>query len=130
MRRGLVPVVLAAWLAAGAAAALEVQTFPGGRVVSGGVGTEERAELERLRPEFNLRILTARRGSGEFLAGARVGISRGTETVLETTMAGPLMLVALPPGTYRVVVTVDGQPAERTVTLGAGDRRELYLYWE
>src|SRR5690606_27536609 len=101
MRAGLIGLTIGAWLigglAAAAAASLEVQTFPSGRYVTGGVGVQERTEMEKLRPEFNLRILTARKKSGEFLADARVSISRGSETVLQALMTGPLMLVQLPP---------------------------------
>src|SRR5690606_17158499 len=104
--------------------------FPSGRYVTGGVGVQERTEMEKLRPEFNLRILTARKKSGEFLADARVSISRGSETVLQALMTGPLMLVQLPPGNYRVVVSAEGKEMERTVSLGKGERRELYLYWD
>lgn len=134
MRAGLIGLTIGAWLigglAAAAAASLEVQTFPSGRYVTGGVGVQERTEMEKLRPEFNLRILTARKKSGEFLADARVSISRGSETVLQALMTGPLMLVQLPPGSYRVVVSAEGKEMERTVSLGKGERRELYLYWD
>lgn len=133
MRAGLMGLALGTWLLGSVAAAavpLEVQTFPGGRFVTGGVGTEERAQMEQLRPQFNLRILTARRMTGEFLAGAQVSVIRGGATILQAVMTGPLMLVQLPPGSYRVVVAVDGKAIERTVSIGPGERRELYLYWD
>ncbi|WP_162915178.1 hypothetical protein [Desertibaculum subflavum] len=125
---------LAAALACMAAAALalplEIQTFPSGRYVSGGVGSDEQAQMERLRDEFNLRILTARRKSGEFLADARVTIMQRGRTVLETVMTGPLMLVELPPGSYAVRVEVEGKPIDQTVVIEPRDGRELYLYWD
>jgi hypothetical protein len=124
---------LGTWLLGSLAAAampLEVQTFPSGRFVTGGVGTEERAQMEQLRPQFNLRILTARKRSGEFLADARVRVIRGAETLFQAVMTGPLMLVQLPAGSYRVVVAVEGKEIERSVNIRPGERRELYLYWD
>jgi hypothetical protein len=124
---------LGLWLLGGpvvVAMPLEVQTFPSGRFVTGGVGADEQAQMEQLRPQFNLRILTARKKSGEFLADARVSVSRGSETVFQALMTGPLMLVQLPAGSYRVVVAAEGKEFERSVSIGPGGRRELYLYWD
>lgn len=129
----MIPLALAAGLLASwtaTAMPLEVQSFPSGRYVTGGVGADEQAQMEQLRSQFNLRILTARRKSGDFLADARVSISRGSETVLQALMTGPLMLIQLPPGSYRVTVAAEGKEVERPVTIGRGERRELYLYWD
>ena len=45
-------------------------------------------------------------------------------------MTGPLMLVQLPAGTYQIVVTAEGKEFEHSVSIGHGERRELYLYWD
>jgi len=115
---------------AASAMPLEIQSFPGGRYVTGGVGGDEQAEMERLRKQFNLRILTARKRSGEFLADAKVTIMQGGRLVLEAQMTGPLMLVALPPGAYAVRVEAEGRPIDQTVVIAPRDGRELYLYWD
>ncbi len=86
--------------------------------------------MEKLRREFSLRILTARKKSGEYIADAKVTIMKGGQLVLETVMTGPLMLVELPAGTYAVRVEVEGKPIDQTVTLAQRDHRELYLYWD
>ncbi len=130
--RALFAGILAALLSAGAALAmpLEVQPFPGGRYVTGGTGGDEQEQMEKLRREFSLRILTARKKSGEYIADAKVTIMKGGQLVLETVMTGPLMLVELPAGTYAVRVEVEGKPIDQTVTLAQRDHRELYLYWD
>ena len=126
------PAAAAVFCIASAAAAmpLETQSFAGGRYVTGGVGADEQAQIEALRKQFNLRILTARRKSGEFLADAKVTIMQGGRLVLEAVMTGPLMLVELPPGAYAVRVEAEGKPIDQTVTIVPRDGRELYLYWE
>jgi hypothetical protein len=109
---------------------LEIQAFPGGRYVTGGVGADEQEQMESLRKQFNLRILTARRKSGEFIADAKVTIMQRGRTVLDAVMTGPLMLVELPPGAYAVRVEVEGKPIDQTVVIEPRDGRELYLYWD
>lgn len=122
--------MIAAVFAAASAGPLEIRTFPTGRYVSGGVGADEQAEMERLRSQFNLRILTAQRRTGLFVADAEVRIIRGSEIVLETKMDGPLLLVQLPAGHYRVHVTYEGKSLERDAHILTGEGRELYLYWD
>lgn len=112
------------------ATALERGEFPGGRYVSGGVGSDEQEEMQRLRPTFNLRILTAQKKTGEFLSDARVVISRDASAVADFVMSGPLALVQLPAGSYSVRVTLDGKTLHREVSIGRSDRRELYLYFD
>jgi hypothetical protein len=127
------PLVAAAMLwgaTASSAMPLQIQAFQGGRYVTGGVGGDEQAEMESLRKQFNLRILTARRKSGEFLADARVTIMQRGRLVLDADMNGPLMLVELPPGAYAVRVEAEGKPIDQTVVIVPRDGRELYLYWD
>jgi hypothetical protein len=132
MRRWTGPLAAGVLLCAAAAWAmpLEIQTFPGGRYVTGGVGADEQAQMEGLRKQFNLRILTARRKSGEFIADAKVTIMQRGRTVLDAVMTGPLMLVELAPGAYAVRVEVEGKPIDQTVVIEPRDGRELYLYWD
>lgn len=132
MRRWLWPLAAGALFCAAVAWAmpLEIQAFPGGRYVTGGVGADEQEQMESLRKQFNLRILTARRKSGEFIADAKVTIMQRGRTVLDAVMTGPLMLVELPPGAYAVRVEVEGKPIDQTVVIEPRDGRELYLYWD
>lgn len=133
MRESIWPLVAVAMLlgaTASSAMPLEIQRFPDGRFVTGGVGGDEQAELEALRKQFNLRILTARRKSGEFLADAKVTIMQRGRLVLAADMNGPLMLIELPPGAYAVRVEAEGRPIDQTVVIMPRDGRELYLYWD
>ncbi|MEI2781121.1 MAG: carboxypeptidase regulatory-like domain-containing protein [Candidatus Competibacter sp.] len=73
------------------------------RYVSGGVGEGERAELDALSNQFNLRLLFAMQGSGEYLSAVRVTIldARGG-TVLTAESKGPWFFAQLAPGEYTV----------------------------
>jgi hypothetical protein len=111
---------------AGGAAALETRDFPGGRYVTGGVGGDEQAQLRQMRGEYNLRILAAQPG-GDYQANGQVAIYRGEDKLVDATMAGPMMLVQLPPGSYRLRLAAGGKSTEQQVTLGRGEQREVQL---
>jgi hypothetical protein len=120
----------AAFAAAGAVFALEVRGGEDARWVGGGIGESERVDMLMLLPGFNLRVLTVAEKSGAYLAGAEVVVRDATgRVVLETELAGPLLLARLAPGKYEVQATYGGKAQTRTVTIPASGRRELFLYW-
>jgi hypothetical protein len=97
--------------------------------VSGGVGADAREELAAQEKDYNLKIVVAAT-SGDFLADVQVVIeSARNERVLETTMEGPILLALLPPGTYTVKATSDGQPQTKSVTVAAQGLRQLDFRW-
>jgi UDP-N-acetylglucosamine:LPS N-acetylglucosamine transferase len=54
--------------------------------------------------------------TAEYLADVHVKVARvGGETVFETVSAGPLMLVKLPPGTYKVSAQYKDRVQSRTI---------------
>ncbi|MGB5062557.1 MAG: carboxypeptidase-like regulatory domain-containing protein [Candidatus Competibacter sp.] len=108
---------------------IQVQDYRGIRYASGGVGEGERAELNALSGQFNLRLLFAMQGSGDYLADIRVVIvgQRG-ETVLSAVSNGPWFYAQLPPGAYTVEVSTSDQAQRQPVTIGAGQSR-LNFYW-
>jgi len=108
---------------------IQVQDYRGVRYTSGGVGESERAELNALSGQFNLRLLFAMQGSGDYLADTKVIIAdkRG-ETVLSATSNGPWFYAQLPPGTYTVEVSTPDQTQRQPVTIGTRQSR-LNFYW-
>ena len=58
----------AGWLPPGGS--IQVRTQQGIRFASGGIGLSGRDELRTLSPQFNLRLMFAMQGSGNYLAGA------------------------------------------------------------
>lgn len=131
-RTTLVGVGLAAL--AFSAAAAERGNIGGITFASGGIGLSERVDLHAERSRYNLWVATVAKGSGAYLAGAhlRISSSDGGRSVLERSMAGPWFFAMLPPGQYRVSVSIEGAdvPAQ-TMTTGVrirpGDRRQVVM---
>ena len=115
------------WLPPGGS--MQVQTHQGIRFASGGIGLSGRDELQALSPQFNLRLMFAMQGSGNYLASAQVRIlnSRGA-VVLDATSEGPYFLAQLPPGSYTVEVSALGQTQQQTAQIGQQQSR-LNFFW-
>ncbi len=108
---------------------IQVEDYRGIRYASGGVGEGERAELNALSGQFNLRLLFAMQGSGDYLADIRVVIvdQRG-ETVLSAASNGPWFYAQLPPGAYTVEASTPDQTQRQPVTIDAR-QSHLNFYW-
>lgn len=97
--------------------------------VSGGVGTAERDELREKERDYNLKVVTART-SGDYLSGVQVVIDSATnERMLETTMAGPILLATLPPGSYTIKATAGGQTVSQAVAIEPRGLRQVDFRW-
>ena len=108
---------------------LQVQDERGIRYVSGGVGEGERAELNALSDQFNLRLLFAIQNGGDYLADIQVSIvNQGGETVLNATSNGPWFYAKLPLGTYTVKASTSEQSQQQKVTINAR-QSHLNFYW-
>jgi hypothetical protein len=104
------------------------------RYVSGGVGEDERAELDALSNQYNLRLLFAMQGSGEYLAAVRVNIlDAHGGTVLTAQSRGPWFFAQLPSGDYVVDVSTPGQglqqPQRQEVHIGDSGQSRLDFRW-
>jgi len=111
----------------------QVRNDQGIRYVSGGVGEGERAELDAQSNQFNLRLLFAMQGSGEYLSAVRVNIldARG-ETVLTAESKGPWFFAQLAPGDYTVEASVPGQaqqPQRQTAHIQGSGQSRLDFRW-
>jgi hypothetical protein len=84
----------------------------------GGVGADERRAMKALEPQSNVRLLfvTARRGG--YLAGADVRIDDGKATRFSASADGPICLLRLRPGKYRITAEIGD--ARRTAQLSVG----------
>lgn len=104
------------------------------RYLSGGVGDSERTELDAMSHQYNLRLLFAMQGSGEYLSAVRVNIldARGG-TVLTAESQGPWFFAQLPPGNYVVDVSTPGQglqqPQRQEVHIGDSGQSRLDFRW-
>lgn len=99
--------------------------------VTGGVGMEERSQMLATKPDYNVRMTFATRGSGEYRSDVQVEISDSKGRVnVNARDAGPLMFVNLDPGRYRVTATAaNGQVQRRELQVQPGRTKDLVFYW-
>lgn len=100
----------------------------GVRYVAGGIGIEERAWLAAHATKFNTRLTFAVVPGGAFIADVQVRIrnAQGRDMV-DTTAQGPQLMAELPPGTYQLTATHDGQSVHRAFTLASHGHVALNL---
>lgn len=101
----------------------------GAPYVSGGIGLDERAVLRSTSGKYNLQLLFAVRGGGEYLASTQVTIqdSKGNK-VIDTASEGPWFFARLPAGRYKVSVGQDTKTQTRTANVTRGGRTRLDFY--
>jgi len=115
---------------AGPGWALTPQTANGIAYLSGGIGMDERAEMQKVRNDYSL-LVTISAKTGEYLGRARVTIVGANDAiVLETTMDGPMLLVNLRPGKYALRVNSGAVTKMVTTTIGANGHSEAALVWD
>ena len=113
----------AAWTQEGSEGRSAPQASEAVKYLSGGAGDEERSQLMAQWPQFPLLIVFSA-GGGDYAVpdSVRITNARGTP-VLEVGQAGPMLMVNLPPGDYRVQARVGGSAQERSLHLGSQPQR-------
>lgn len=113
-----------------AQSALEPRTTPTGiNWISGGIGFDEAHALRKIEGEYNLRLLFALQGTGEYLADVVVIVQdQQGQPVLEATAQGPRLLAQVPPGSYTVTATSGGSSVTRRVSV-ARDRAAIEAFY-
>lgn len=118
-------------LAGPAAPMSEGNTAHGEPYLTGGIGADELEDLERQRHRFSLRVLTAAKGSGAYLADALISITDSAgRTVLDTAADGPWLYVKLKPGDYKVKAAYGSQIRQQSTKIRANDRHEIFFYFD
>ena len=120
--------------AAGAESAAPAQANQGGvPYVSGGIGSDESAALKAQFPKYAMALTFTKVQGGKnvFLASVPVKIvdSSGV-TVLDVTTDGPYLLVDVPPGTYEVIASNDGNEQRAKLQVTAGRNSERAFAWK
>ncbi|TJZ69009.1 carboxypeptidase regulatory-like domain-containing protein [Chitiniphilus eburneus] len=97
--------------------------------VTGGVGDEELASLNAVKPQYNVRLLLTQK-DGAYIAGVPVTIvDRKGATVLEAESKGPHLFVQLPDGSYRISATYEGKTLARSVSVKGNAARNVHFAW-
>lgn len=118
------------WLfAAPASSAAEQQAAaPAIAYESSGIGDDD--PLAAMAGDYNLQLVFATQGSGEYLADVKVLIADAKgKTLLEAESPGPMFFVRLPPGSFRISADFHGVALRKSVTIGDRRRQSLYFHW-
>jgi len=111
------------------AQSIEVQNYGGVSYISGGIGLDEREELEMIGRSYNLKLIFSVQ-QGNFLSDVQVVITgSGGNTALQAVSNGPWFYAQLPPGTYTVSATTLGKTFRKTARVGSGGRTQLSFVW-
>ena len=98
--------------------------------VTGGVGTDERNELDATRANYNLRLQFSVQGTGNYLSDVKIRITDLKGNVfLETVSDGPKLFAKLPTGRYIVTVDLNGETYHKTVSVGGKKNASLSFTW-
>ncbi len=114
----------------GTSAGVSVQTMKadGIKYMTGGVGIDERQEMEAMAKEFNVKAIFAVT-SGSYLADVMVTIVKASgEKVLDTTSNGPWLFAKLPPGKYSIKAVYKGTAKTQTIDAGQGLKSVVFLW--
>ena len=97
--------------------------------VTGGIGDEERAALKAAQKYFNLQIMSSR-NKGEFAGDVRIVVRDKDGMQKIDVPAGPLFYAKLPPGTYTVEGSNEGQVKSQKVTIAGNKPVMVHLNWK
>lgn len=97
--------------------------------ISGGIGSDD--PIEFVKEDYNLHLVFAAKGSGEYLADVNITIQNASgNRILETLSPGPLFYVTLPPGNYQIKAEFLGKQLSRSVSIEKARSRTLHFYWD
>ncbi|HUK06721.1 MAG TPA: carboxypeptidase-like regulatory domain-containing protein [Stellaceae bacterium] len=99
--------------------------------ISGGIGGDEQEAMRAAARNYNLHLLFAEQGSGEYLSDIKVTITNPQgAVVLSTVSSGPYFMARLPAGHYRISADAgDGRPQMRVVTVPEHGALAASFYW-
>ncbi|WP_434628060.1 carboxypeptidase regulatory-like domain-containing protein [Pseudomonas sp. Z6-14] len=97
--------------------------------LSGGIGEDEARAIEQAQG-YNLNMTFAIGPEGKYVPDVEVTVQSSTgQTLLTLSDAGPLVYVQLPPGSYSVIATRNGEERRDTAKVGSGAARKLVFHW-
>ena len=128
--RLLISALSASWLLAATPSLAAEQQIGAPAIPHESTGIGDDDPLAAIVGDFNLQLVFATQGSGEYLADVKVLIadSKGN-TLLDEKSPGPIFLVRLPVGTYRINADFNGVPLRKSVTIGNRRLQNLYFHW-
>jgi hypothetical protein len=109
----------------------EQNEYQGIPYVSGGVGIDAREKFDAIGKNYSLKLVFAGK-NGKYVADIKVEISDSTgKKILNAVSEGPWFFSKLPPGKYKVTVTMMGKEKQKRVNIGKVQKQTtLYFYWD
>jgi hypothetical protein len=105
-----------------------VQTQNGITYVTGGVGQPASTAMRAAAGRYSLMMTFAQR-NGDFLNDIKVRITDKKGRSVLNILSGPILLVDLPPGWYKVRAQFNGHTRVRTVDVRRGQHGRLAYAW-
>lgn len=106
------------------------RTDHGVTYLSGGIGHEEALAMKAEAKHYPLSMVFSEGKRGEYLANVDVTIRNSLgKVVLTTVSGGPIMLLKLPAGEYKIVATSNGKTLHRSVIVGHKGDMALSFNW-
>jgi hypothetical protein len=97
-------------------------------MISGGIGDNEMDELKAVENQYNLKLIFTE-GSGEYLSDVPVHVQdHKGHTVLDTVTKGPVLLLSLPQGSYKIKAGQQSVVREQNVTVKNTPHKSLHEY--
>lgn len=125
----LVFVALAGPVCKAVAQEIEAKNYGGIAYMSGGIGLDEREQMERMGEGYNLKLIFAVQ-QGNFVSDVQVTITDGSgKTLLAAVSDGPWLFAKLPAGAYTIAATHLGQTISKPAKVGASGRTQVSLVW-
>ena len=126
----ILPCVLFSLTSIAEESAIQPQTQGEVTFITGGVGIDERNELDASRANYNLSLLFSVQGTGDYLSDVKIRITDLKGNVfLETVSDGPKLFAKLPPGRYIVTVDINGETYHKTVSVRGKQNTSLSFSW-
>jgi hypothetical protein len=96
--------------------------------ISGGIGDDEKAQLEATQSSYNLRIMNADK-TGHFSGDTRIVISDLQHNILLDATSGPIFYANLPKGKYIIEGFSDGQSKKKTINISSSKAAHIRFIW-
>lgn len=125
----LIFVALAGPACKAAAQQIEANNYGGIAYLSGGIGLDEREQMERMGEGYNLKLIFALQ-QGNFVSDVKVTITDGSgKVLLDAVSDGPWLYAKLPAGAYTIAATHSGQTISKPAKVGASGRTQVSFVW-
>ena len=100
----------------------------GVKYLTGGVGLSERAHMEQMAKNYDLKLVFAD-PAGAYLANVQVAIQNSNgASLIQRDANGPWFFAELPAGHYTIVATHDGKTETRKVVVGKTSQEEMFRF--